>query len=208
MDDLSLYDRSAHPASCPCKLCVTFDVALAVQDGVVDTRNWKLGGLEGWITWARSCSLNWDLPPTHCILCGGNIMKAWITSEHYEVKRYNTQALNGKFYTSWMISKHGGIIASYKSLLLRRRKELIPWVAANLNLCSDHCTGIAAKEHEEWIEIRLAFTQLVEEDYARRVERKNEEYSRAREAARRTGGAVQGITTVAWQSIQLHATGT
>lgn len=166
---LSQYDRTAHIASCPCKLCVTYDLLLAQSEGL-QMDQWR--DLAGYITTQRSKDLNWDLPTSHCILCGGYTPRSSTVMEHYERKRWNEKEIEGKTYTSLLLHKSGWQIGSYKSFLALGRPRVTDWACNFLDLSSVPCIGIASKEHEEWLEVRLGFTQLVEETYDDRIGRR------------------------------------
>jgi hypothetical protein len=171
VSDLTQHDRSAHEASCPCKLCVTFDVELAKQEGL-RTDLWRQSGLEQWIAKQRLKDLNWNLPVAHCILCGGSSLRSSTVMEHYEHKRWNEKEVQGRIYTSLLVHKTGWQIASYKSFLALGRQSVTDWACNYLDLSPLPCIGIASKEHEEWVEIRLGFIHLQVEDYEQRLARR------------------------------------
>jgi hypothetical protein len=179
MDQTSDYDRSAHEASCPCNYCIGFDIAFAKQEGL-RAEQWQPEGLYNWLRNQRQKKLNWDLPDGHCLICGGTTIHAWYIKDHYEIKRYNTVEKDGKFYTSMMIHKDSPIYAVY--LRYVKREGLFAkqgyaesyqifkvWVSQLLDLSPANCIGFASREHEDWIEIRLGFTKLVEETFEDRL---------------------------------------
>lgn len=191
---LSQYDRSAHIAACPCKLCVTFDVLLAQSEGL-RTDLWR--DLPGYVTTQRNRDLNWDLEPGHCILCGGFTPRSSTVMEHYERKRWNEKEIAGKWYTSLLLHKAGWQIGSYRAFLQKGRQATQLWACNFMDLSPLPCIGIASKEHDEWLEIRLGFTDLIIETYEQRTNRRWEEHRRVRETARSTGPEVQGAVSLA-----------
>src|SRR5690242_21564931 len=151
MDQTSGYDRSAHEASCPCNLCIGFDIQYAVQEGKLNKEHWKPGGLENWLYAMRHKKLNWDLPDGHCLICGGTTVHAWFVKDHYEIKRYNTIEKDGKFYTSMMIHKESPIFAVYLRYVQREGlfagdpskvyQIFKKWVCNLLDLLPEKCIG-------------------------------------------------------------------
>lgn len=206
------YDRSAHPNACPCKLCVTFDIAYACQETGATGRD--LPAYHAYVTAQREKKLNWNLPDDHCILCGGSAMNAWAIGQHYQLARHNEQNQNGKFYTSLLLHKDGPLIAVYRQFVAREggwgkmpfdqaKARFTNWVAQLLDLLPEKAVGYASRDIGDWIEIRMGFTELVEENYEQRIER----YRRTagdslgpRKGTAQPVQPLQGASSLAWHA--------
>ena len=206
------YSREAHPNACPCKLCVTFDIAFAVQEN--SAQGLQLDFYHAYLTTQRSKKLNWDLPDGHCILCGGTAMDAWHIGQHYEMKRFNEKVMDGKSFTSLLLHKDGPMIAVYKQFVAREggwgkmpfdqaKARFTNWACQLSDLLPEKCIGYASRDIGDWIELRLGFTELVEENYEQRIER----YRRAggntlgpRTRAAQTVQPLQGASSLAWHA--------
>jgi hypothetical protein len=202
------YRREDHDHACPCKLCVTFDIVYAMQETGNDFSAWA--DLPGFLTRERSKKLNWDLPPGHCLVCGGTVLWAWNLGEHYQIARHNTQEKDGKFYTSLMLHVGGPMYAVYRTYLVKTggwgklgpvesKKRFLTWASHLMDLSPEKCIGVASKDHGDWLEVRLGYTELVEENREQRIERY------VRDAAGSSGKStfqqdrsLQSASTLAW----------
>lgn len=183
------YDRSQHEASCPCIKCIAYDVQFAKQERPnITTEFWtKILEMD------RNRKLNWDLPVGHCILCGGTETCVWQLNEHFLIKRFNEKESNGQWLSSLMMHKQGSQIGAYKTVLKRLnekahvagqlgigrvksgRDQLLEWACNMMDLQLEKCKGFASREHDDWVELRLAFTEIIPETFLERTERRQRE---------------------------------
>lgn len=193
--ELSLpYRREDHENACPCKLCVAFDIAYMAQtSGEQWASSVSAQGVFDWITRERSKKLNWDVPSDHCILCGGTRMDAWTLKDHYEIHRHNEQEKDGRFYSSLLLHKDGSMFAVYKQYVEKSggwdkipfkdaKTRFVKWACQLMDLLPAKCTErFAARDIGDWIELRLEFTELVEETREQRIERYVREAGKGRD---------------------------
>jgi len=202
------YKREDHDNACPCKLCVTFDIVFAMQETGNTFSTWA--DLPGFLTREREKKLNWDLPAGHCLVCGGTVLWAWHLGEHYQIARHNTQEKDGKVYTSLMLHKGGPMYAVYSEYIRKEggwgklgpvesKRRFLTWASHLMDLLPEKCIGVASRDHGDWLEVRLGYTELVEENRDQRIERY------ARESAGSSGKStykqdrsLQGASTLAW----------
>lgn len=207
------YNREDHDHACPCKLCVTFDIVYAMQETGLTFEGWS--DLPGFLTRERSKKLNWDLPEGHCLVCGGTVLWAHNLGEHYQIARFNTKEVDGKFYTSLMLHVGGPMYGVYREYLNKDRgwgklppaeaaRRFRTWASHLMDLSPEKCIGVASKDHGDWMEIRLGYTELVEENRDQRIERYAREASGNREGpdsgttVSQQGGRVQAVSSLAW----------
>jgi hypothetical protein len=210
--DPASYRREDHDNACPCKLCVTFDIAFAMQE--TGAEGYRLEGLHSYITRRRNQKLNWELPDGHCILCGGTSFSAWHLGQHFEIHQHNTQAKDGKWFTSLLLHKEGAMFAVYRQFVERQggwgklpydqaKARFIQWASHMMDLNPYTCVGYASRDIGDWIELRLGYTQLVEETREQRIERyareaREDSASRTGKGPQREAGKVQGVSSLAW----------
>lgn len=178
------YRREDHENACPCKLCVTFDIAFAMQE--TGATGYDLPRLHANVTRQRERKLNWNLPDGHCLLCGGTAFNTWAIKDHYEIPRHNTKEVldrtAARFYTSLLLHKDGAMFAVYKSYVERSRgwatlpfqeakRRFIEWASQLMDLSPAKCIGVASRDIGDWVEIRLGYTELVEENREQRIAR-------------------------------------
>jgi hypothetical protein len=164
-----------HSAACPCKNCIAYDVARFKQE-----RPHATWDPTAWLEQDRNRDLNWDIEPGHCLLCGG--ISAADTSAHFMKERYNEKQVGELWFTSLLIHKAGPWIRPYRDLLVASQRPRYPalkplqerladWACLFLELNPEKFTKLASREHEDWIELRLGFTELQDEDYEQRTKR-------------------------------------
>lgn len=202
------YRREDHVNACPCKLCVTFDIAYAAERNLVSLDQWR--DLVGFLTREREKKLNWDLPPDHCLICGGTTLSAWSMGEHYQLARHNTQEKDGKFYTSLMLHVGGPMYAVYHTYIqktggwgklgpVESKRRFIQWASHLMDLSPEKCIGVASKDHGEWLEVRLGYTELVEENRAQRIDRyRRDAAGSSGKSTYKQDRSLQGASTLAW----------
>lgn len=211
--------RSDHNAACPCNFCTAHDADAyrqyrkamnyqrlgdAKMMGIPDDVTYR--NMELFLTTERNRNLNWNFEPGHCILCGG--VDHGKNLDHYLLARHNEKQVGDRWYTSLLLHKFGHYIGVYRNMLMGQKfsqAKLINWCTLFLELNPEKCVVLAAKEHDEWVEIRLGFTELQEEDYDARVERTRPDRTTYRgknrsgidQATGQGGGAFQGQASVA-----------
>lgn len=172
------HDRAQHEASCPCKLCIGYDIHVAVQDGLA-VDHYKPGGLESLILLYRQRKLNWDLPSGHCLLCGGTSMSTHKIGEHHIIKRFNQKDHNNLHLCSLLVHKQGALSGVIK-LLSHDHLKLRKWASHLQDLLPEKCIGLTTRDIGDWYEVRLAYSELVEDPIDRRIERRWRESDRPR----------------------------
>lgn len=191
-------ERAVHEdrySNCQCKVCIANDIidwALACQAEGRPVKQYYLQNMSRYLAQERSKDLNWDLEPGHCILCGGTSNNAHDQGEHYRKVRHNEQTIGGRSYSSILIHHDSAYMGIYKDYLrasggfinypdaIERKARFIEWACNLSDLCSAYATGIATRNHADWLEIRLAFTRLEPETYAERTEKRRHSYLAAR----------------------------
>ena len=173
-----VYNRSEHEASCPCNFCTAYDILYAVQEKAIDLKQFKPGGLQELLIMYRNRKLNWDLPVHHCLLCGGTSFATSTVQDHHLYPRYNEKQIGGRWLSSLLVHRQSAMIGAYNTIRVREPQYVPTWAAQLMDLQPEKCVGIAIRDLPDWLELRLAFTELVADSYADRIERIRNKTSR------------------------------